>query len=61
MFLLIIKLIIDLIFFNKKEGINVFLLNDEEVKYYNLDKEMENDNYGPDKYHFPIFIGKHQI
>lgn len=61
MILLIIKLIIDLIFINKKEGINVFLLNDEEVKDYNLDKEMENDNNRPDYHHFPIFMGKQQI
>lgn len=60
MFLLIFKLIIDIILFNKKEGINVFLLNDHEMEYYNLDHKENNDHMAHDQ-NFPIYIGKDQI
>lgn len=64
MLILILKLIIDLIFFDKKEGVNIFLLTDHETEFYNLtDNEKNNDQMAHDQSQnfFPIFIGKKQI
>lgn len=66
MLILILKLIIDLIFFDKEEGVNIFLLTDHEIEteFYNLiDNEKNNDQMAHDQSQnfFPIFIGKEQI
>jgi len=58
--ILIIKVIINIIFFNKEDGLNVFILNNKEVEYYNLNHENKNKEMNnPDP--FPIYMGKQKI
>jgi hypothetical protein len=57
--ILIIKVIINIIFFNKEDGLNVFILNNKEVEYYNLENKNEEMNNKEDP--FPIYMGKQKI
>jgi hypothetical protein len=57
---LIIKFIFGIIFFNKKNGLNIFLLDDDEVKYYNLNEYKDHENRDHEN-QFSIYIGKEKI
>lgn len=56
---LIIKVIINMIFFNKDDGLNVFILTNKEVEYYNLENKNKEMNNQEDP--FPIYMGKQKI
>jgi hypothetical protein len=55
---LIIKVIFEIIFFDKEQGLNIFLLTNKECKKYKLNGK-KKDHLDNDP--FPIYLGDEKI